>query len=56
MTGLMKPMALTSKKLVKLPEIAVTNQLFQFDGQLYEQTDGVTMGFPLRPLMANATR
>ena len=32
---------------------ATTNQLFQFDGQLYEQTDGVAMGSPLGPLMAN---
>jgi hypothetical protein len=34
-------------------EIATTNQLFQFDGQLYEQTDGVAMGSPLGPLLAN---
>ena len=40
--------------LVKLLEIATTNQLFQFDGQLYEQTDGVAkLGSPLGPLMAN---
>ena len=30
------------------------NQLFQFDGKLYEQIDGVAMGSPLGPLMANA--
>ena len=30
-------------QLVKLLEIATTNQLFQFNGQLYEQTDGVAM-------------
>ena len=29
------------------------NQLFQFDGALYEQTDGVAMGSPLGPLLAN---
>ena len=40
-------------ELVKLLEIATTNQLFQFDDQLYEQTDGVAMGSPLGPLMAN---
>ena len=40
-------------QLVKLLEIATTNQLFQFDGQLYEQTDRVAMGSPLGPLMAN---
>ena len=30
------------------------NQLFQFDDKLYEQIDGVAMGSPLGPLMANA--
>ena len=30
------------------------NQLFQFNGNLYEQVDGVAMGSPLGPLMANA--
>ena len=34
--------------------IATKNQLFQFEGNLYEQVDGVAMGSPLRPLMANA--
>ena len=33
--------------------MATTNQLFQFNGQLYQQTDGVAMGSPLGPLMAN---
>ena len=36
-------------QLVKLLEIATTNQLFQFDGQLNEQTDGVAIGSPLAP-------
>ena len=44
---------LQKDQLVKLLEIATTNQLFQFDGQLYEQTDGVAMGSPLGPLIAN---
>ena len=30
-----------------------SNQLFQFNGSLYEQIDGVAMGSPLGPLMAN---
>jgi len=34
--------------------IATKNQLFQFQGNLYEQVDGVAMGSPLGPLMANA--
>ena len=29
------------------------NQLFQFNGELYEQTDGVAMGSPLGPLLAD---
>ena len=44
---------LQKDQLVKLFEMATTNQLFQFDGLLYEQTDGVAMGSPLGPLMAN---
>ena len=44
---------LQKDQLVKLLEIATTNQLFQFDGPLYEQTDGVAMGSPLGSLMAN---
>ena len=39
--------------LTTLLEIATSNQLFQFNGQLYEQIDGVAMGSPLGPLMAN---
>ena len=34
-------------------ELLLCNQLFQFNGQLYQQTDGVAMGSPLGPLMAN---
>ena len=33
--------------------MASTDQLFQFDGQLYEQREGVAMGSPLGPLLAN---
>ena len=44
---------LGKEDLTQLLEVATTNQLFQFDGQLYEQTDGVAMGSPLGPLMAN---
>ena len=38
--------------LVELLNIATKNQLFQFEGNLYEQVDGVMMGSPLGPLMA----
>ena len=40
--------------LVDLLRAATKDQLFTFNGQLYEQTDGVAMGFPLGPLLANA--
>ena len=40
--------------LLELLNIATKKQLFQFEGNLYEQTDGVAMGSPLGPLMANA--
>ena len=38
---------LQKDQLTKLLKIAATNQLFQFNGQLYEQIDGVAMGSPL---------
>ena len=36
-----------------LLSVATKGQLFQFNGALYEQTDGVAMGSPLGPLLAN---
>ena len=45
---------LTKNNLIEMLEIATRHQLFQFDGQLYQQIDGVAMGSPLGPLMANA--
>ncbi|XP_068753211.1 uncharacterized protein [Montipora capricornis] len=45
---------ITKPDLVQLLEVATMNQLFQFDGKLYEQIDDVAMGSPLGPLMANA--
>jgi len=39
--------------LIKLLSVAAKNQLFQFNGKLYEQINGVAMGSPLGPLMAN---
>ncbi|XP_044183223.1 uncharacterized protein LOC122963901 [Acropora millepora] len=44
---------LRQHQLGRLLEIATTNQPFRFNGQLYQQTDGVAMGSPLAPLMAN---
>ena len=37
-------LALTRTDLVDLLSAATKGQLFQFDGALYEQTDGVAMG------------
>ena len=44
---------LSKTVLIDLLRAARINQLFQFDGALYEQTDGVAMGSPLGPLLAN---
>ena len=46
-------LALIESDLRALFNIAVKNQFFQLDGKLYEQIDGVPMGSPLGPLMAN---
>ncbi|XP_073237961.1 uncharacterized protein [Porites lutea] len=45
---------ITKFDLIELLRIATKNQLFQFEGNLYERVDGVAMGSPLGPLMANA--
>ncbi len=44
---------LKKEQLIELLEVAVKDQLFQFDGELYEQIDGVALGSPLGPLLAN---
>ena len=44
---------LTKTDLVDLLSVATKRQLFQFNGALYEQTDGVAMVFPLGLLLAN---
>ena len=44
---------LTKTDLADLLSVATKGQLFQFNGVLYEQTDGVAMGSPLGPLLAN---
>ena len=49
----MHSMQLQKHQLTDLLKMATTNQLFQFNGELYEQTDGVAMGSPLGPLLAN---
>ena len=44
---------LSKMDLIDLLRAATKNQIFQFDGALNEQTDGVAMGYPLGPLLAN---
>jgi len=43
---------ISKQDLVELLGVATKGQLFQFNGALYEQTDGVAMGSPLGPLLA----
>ena len=54
-TGLTTYTTLTSARatLIKLLTIATQDQLFQFNGDLYKQIDGVAMGSPLGPLTVN---
>ena len=40
-------------ELVELLKLAVKHQLFQIDGQLFEEVDRVEMGSPLGALIAN---
>ena len=39
--------------MLSLLSVATKGQLFQLNGALYEQTDGVAMGSHLGPLIAN---
>ena len=47
-------MKISKDDLTELLNLATKDQLFQFNGNLCEQIDGVAMGSPLGPLMANA--
>ena len=44
---------ISKSDLIELLQVATKDQLFQFNGQLYQQIGGVAMGSPLGPLMAN---
>ena len=44
---------LTESSFYKLLKITMFESFFIFDGKLYEQCDGVAMGFSLRPTLAN---
>ena len=48
------PYNLTSKQFRSLLELSVKESIFIFDDQLYLQLDGVAMGSPLGPTLANA--
>ena len=42
-----------NKEILSLYKHVLTSTYFCFDGQFYEQTDGVAMGSPLSPVIAN---
>ena len=44
---------LTKSSFYKLPKITMPESFFIFDGKFYEQCDGVAMGSPLGPTLAN---
>ena len=44
---------ITKKQLTKLFEFATPVTHFLFNGNYYDQTDGVGIGFPLGPVLAN---
>ena len=46
-------LTISKQDLFELLKIATKDQLFQFNDNLYLQTDGVAMGSPLGPLLAN---
>lgn len=43
----------TKDQQMELLELATTNQLFQLNGTLYKQVEGMARGSPLGPLLAN---
>jgi hypothetical protein len=44
---------LTRQQLAKLLSLALKDSYFKFDGQIYQQTQGLAMGSPLSPIIAN---
>ena len=45
---------LTKADFKQLLELATKNSFFMFNGNLYQQIDGVAMGSPLGPTLANS--
>ncbi|CAF1416294.1 unnamed protein product, partial [Rotaria sordida] len=50
--GHAKPPAINQEDMKELLDLATKNSHFLFNGQLYNQIDGVSMGSPLAPLFA----
>ena len=48
-----EPTSLTEKSFRRLMELATSDVEFSFDGIMYRQIDGVAMGSPLGPTLAN---
>ncbi len=48
------PHNLTTPQFKSLSELAVKESVFQFNNKLYQQIDGVAMGLPVGPTLANA--
>ena len=38
----------------KLLRAALQNKFFNFEGKIYKKIDGVAMGYPVSPILANA--
>ena len=44
---------MSSKQIISLLEFCLTNTYFTYQGKFYEQTDGIAMGSPMSPIVAN---
>ena len=53
MFGLHQRTTMAVKHIHWLLEFCLTNTYFLFQGRLYEQKEGVAMGFPISPIVAN---
>lgn len=51
--GQLSPPTIPEDIFVELTKFAMMPVEFSFDGIIYRQTDGVSMGFPLGPILAN---
>ena len=49
----MERTVLTDKDIIPLLELCLHNTYFSFQGQFYEQVEGVAMGSPVSPIVAN---